>query len=103
MTSIIAELCQNHNGDLDILRRMVDAAADAGASHIKIQHILTKNLVYRPAFEKGLIDNGVTYAIERPWQDEYNRLKKLELSLETCDKFIEHVTSCGLIPNNMFC
>ena len=98
MTSIIAELCQNHNGDLDILRKMVDTAADAGASHIKIQHILTKNLVYRPAFEKGLIDNEVTYAIKRPWQTEYDRLKKLELSLETCDKFIEHVTSCGLIP-----
>ena len=77
MTSIIAELCQNHNGDLDILRKMVDAAAEAGASHIKIQHILTKNLVYRPAFEKGLISDGITHAIKRPWRPEYERLKAL--------------------------
>ena len=31
MTKIIAELCQNHNGDLKILDEMVSAAAESGA------------------------------------------------------------------------
>ena len=31
MTKIIAELCQNHNGDLKILEEMVHAAAESGA------------------------------------------------------------------------
>ena len=98
MTSIIAELCQNHNGDLDILKKMVDTSAEAGATHIKIQHILTKNLVYRPAFENGLVVDGHVHCIKRPWQSELERLRPLELSLSACDQFINHVHSCGLIP-----
>ena len=27
---IIAELCQNHNGNVDVMHQMIDAAADAG-------------------------------------------------------------------------
>ena len=98
MTTIIAELCQNHNGDLDILKKMVDSAAEAGASHIKIQHIFAKNLVYRPAFETGLTVEDTTFSIKRPWRPEFDRLRSLELSLDACDQFINHVNSCGLIP-----
>ena len=36
---LIAELCQNHNGDFEIVKKMVDAAVENGASHVKIQHI----------------------------------------------------------------
>ena len=31
MTQLIAEFCQNHNGNMDLLARMVEAAAKAGA------------------------------------------------------------------------
>jgi len=62
----IAELCQNHNGEPDSLFRMADAAAEAGATHIKIQHIYARNLVYRPQFENGLEQNGIVNAIRRP-------------------------------------
>ena len=34
MTKIIAELCQNHNGDIKILEEMVHAASDAGAEYV---------------------------------------------------------------------
>ena len=37
MTKIIAELCQNHNGDKNILEEMVSAAAENGADYAKIQ------------------------------------------------------------------
>ena len=39
MVKIIAEFCQNHNGDFDILKRMVEQASKAGATHGKIQNI----------------------------------------------------------------
>jgi len=94
----IAELCQNHNGDFDALRRMVDAAAEGGASYIKIQHIYVRNLVYRPEFEEGLEQEGLIRAIRRPWQSEYDRLKSLELSEDECIRFVEHVESLGLTP-----
>jgi len=94
----IAELCQNHNGDLDTLLRMVDDAAEGGATHIKIQHIHPRNLVYRPQFEEGLSQDGIIRSIKRPWQMEYNRLKKLELSNTDYSRFVHHVQSTGLTP-----
>ena len=41
---VIAELCQNHNGNFDIVKEMVDVAAEAGATHIKLQTIYAENL-----------------------------------------------------------
>ena len=76
---IIAELCQNHNGDFEIVKKMVDVAAKAGATHVKLQTIYAKNLAYRSIFENGLELNNKTISIKRPWKDEYNRLKSLEL------------------------
>jgi N,N'-diacetyllegionaminate synthase len=94
----IAELCQNHNGDIDNVLRMVDAAAAAGATHVKIQHIYAKNLTYRPEFELGLIQDDVVKSIHRPWEAEYSRLRNLELSDSECEKFVSHSQSVGLIP-----
>ena len=94
----IAELCQNHNGSFDTVRRMVDAAAEGGATHVKIQHIYVRNLVFRPSFEKGLEENGVKHAIQRPWKAEYNRLRDLELTEDECSRFVDYTKSVGLIP-----
>jgi len=60
---IIAELCQNHNGDPDLVRRMVDEAAEAGATHVKLQNIHAATVSFRPQFEEGLEVDGRTLAI----------------------------------------
>ena len=39
---------------------MVKSAVNAGATHIKIQHINPEILNYRPRHEEGLIINGQT-------------------------------------------
>jgi N,N'-diacetyllegionaminate synthase len=97
--SIIAELCQNHLGDFDILTKMIDEAVKAGATHIKIQHAYVENLTFRSQFETGFInDNKQTKSIRRPFQDEYERLKKLELSNKECQDFVAYVRSKGAIP-----
>lgn len=98
MTKIVAELCQNHLGDFSIVEEMVSSAASAGASIIKIQTIFADDLSFRPQFEDGCVLRGVTKCIKRPYQSEYDRLKKLELSLEQISKFIELVRSYNLIP-----
>jgi N,N'-diacetyllegionaminate synthase len=98
-TKIIAEFCQNHNGSFEILQRMIGAAAESGATHGKIQTIFAGDLAFRPEFEEGAIDDaGVTQTIKRPYQAEYDRLKKLELSYSEHTAFIEECRRAGLEP-----
>lgn len=47
-TTIIAELGINHNGDLDLVRKMIDVAADAGSQIVKFQK-RTVDVVYTEA------------------------------------------------------
>lgn len=89
MVKIIAELCQNHNGDKKLMSEMVSAAAEAGVDYVKIQSMQSKDLVKRLRFEKGLVEGGVRKVIKRPFQAEYQRLKKLDLSLDDQEYFIE--------------
>lgn len=96
---IIAEFCQNHNGDVGLLDRMIGAAAEAGATHGKIQTIFARDLSQRAEFEQGEVDAaGVTKTIKRPYQPEYDRLKGLELSYEQHARFITESERAGLVP-----
>jgi len=89
MVNIIAELCQNHNGDLKILDEMVAAAAEANADYVKIQSMRSSDLTFRERFENGLIEGGRIRVIKRPYRVELNRLKKLDLSDKQHYQFIE--------------
>jgi sialic acid synthase SpsE len=97
-TTIIAEFCQNHNGDFKLLTKMVESAAINGATHGKIQTIFAENLTFRPQFEQGLIMGGSTACIKRPYQLEYDRLKRLEISFQEMEKFCLLCRSVGLEP-----
>lgn len=44
-TLIIAEAGVNHNGDIALAKKLIAAAADAGADLIKFQTFTAKNLV----------------------------------------------------------
>ena len=96
---LIAELCQNHNGDVDALLKMVDDAAESGATHIKIQHILAKTVTFRQQFEDGGIDriSGVEF-IKRPYGAECERLQGLELDDSVIRKFIKRCDLNGVVP-----
>lgn len=95
---LIAELCQNHNGDFKIVKEMVDAAVEAGATHVKIQHIHVRNLTFRSQFEEGSEFKGKQMSIKRPFEPEYNRLKGLELSKSESKQFVDYVKSKGAVP-----
>jgi N,N'-diacetyllegionaminate synthase len=83
MAKLIAELCQNHNGEISILEEMVAAAAESGADYAKIQSIDSEELSFRERFEDGLKEGGKTKVIKRPFKNEYERLKKLDLNEKT--------------------
>ena len=89
MAQLIAELCQNHNGNFDILEEMVSAAAESGADYAKIQAISSDDLTFRERFENGLIEGEKIKVIKRPYKNEYERLKNLDLSEEQQLKFVE--------------
>jgi N,N'-diacetyllegionaminate synthase len=96
---LIAEFCQNHNGDFDILRRMIDEAAQGGATHAKMQTIFADDLSFRPEFENGATDaDGRIRVIKRPYQPEYQRLKSLELSYQQHRAFVEECRGAGIEP-----
>jgi len=94
----IAEFCQNHNGDYDILAKMVDQAAAAGTTHGKIQTIWAHEVAYRPQFEEGLSKGGNVDCIKRPYRDEYERLKGLEITRKEMTQFIALCKSVGMEP-----
>jgi sialic acid synthase SpsE len=83
---IIAELCQNHNGNLDILEQMVKAASES-CDIVKIQTILADSLSKREQYESF-----------RPYEGEYKRLKGLELSEEDEKFFIDKCREYGVEP-----
>ena len=95
---IIAECCQNHNGDRDLLKKMIHKAAENGADFVKIQTIRSKELVFRERFEEGLTENGIIKAIQRPYAAEFERLSKLDLSIEDEAWFVEECWRAGVAP-----
>ena len=93
----IAECCQNHNGDKEILKKMIHTASENGADYVKIQAIRSKDLSKRTRFEDGEVDsNGKIKIIKRPYDNELERLKKLDLSLEDEFWFVEECKKAGV-------
>lgn len=99
MAEVIAELCQNHNGDWSILEEMVYAAAESGATCAKIQSMKAGDLTHRPRFDDGKMDEqGVVTTIRRPYDAEYRRLKPLDLTDDDHYRFVEVCGKAGLKP-----
>ncbi|MCF8494920.1 MAG: N-acetylneuraminate synthase family protein [Rickettsiaceae bacterium] len=96
---LIAECCQNHNGNKEILKKQIHEAASNGADFVKIQAIRSKELTHRPRFDEGLLDeNGVVQVIKRPFDAEIARLSKLDLSLDDEEWFVEECLRAGIAP-----
>lgn len=72
---IIAEAGVNHNGDINLAKKLVDVAAEAGVDYVKFQTFKAANLVSQNA-------KRAEYQIKNTKDDDsqYQMLKKLELS-----------------------
>ena len=76
-TFIIAEAGVNHNGDIDIAKRLIDLAVDAGSDAVKFQTFKAENLILND-IEKAPYQKQTTEESE----SQTEMLKKLELSTE---------------------
>ncbi len=99
MAKIIVELCQNHNGDRELLKQMIHSAKENGADIVKGQIIFSEDLTHRERFDNGLEEsNGVKKNIQRPYQAEFERMKSLDLTEEDYKFFVEECNRVGITP-----
>jgi len=90
-TLIIAEAGVNHNGDLGMALRLIDAAADAGADLVKFQTFSADRLVTTNAtkadYQTRTTDKG---------ESQHAMIQRLELTREMHETLIAHCASRGI-------
>jgi N,N'-diacetyllegionaminate synthase len=82
---IIAEAGVNHNGSVDLAKKLIDAASNSGADAVKFQTFKAKNLVTKNS-EKANYQKITTNQEET----QFNMLKKLELTKDMHVELIEY-------------
>ena len=73
---IIAEAGVNHNGDINLAKKLVDIACDAGADFVKFQSFKADKLASRDSKKAVYQKNNYDSSDDT----QYNMLKSLELS-----------------------
>lgn len=88
---IIAEAGVNHNGDINIAKRLVDAAQEAGADVVKFQTFQADSLVSKYA-------QKAKYQLQSTDEKETQRemLKKLELTYEMHVELLQYCREVGI-------
>ncbi len=88
---VIAEAGVNHNGDINLARQLVDAAAEAGADWVKFQTFSADRLVTKNA-KKADYQNQATDVAE----SQYAMIRKLELNRDMHEVLIAHCKLRGI-------
>lgn len=91
-TFIIAEAGVNHNGDVTVAKKLVDAAVEAGADAVKFQTFKAENVVSRFA-AKAEYQKKTTNADET----QFDMIKKLELDEDAHKELIGYCRDKGII------
>lgn len=87
---IIAEIGVNHNGDLELARRLIDVAVDAGADAAKIQTFKAEDLIVAGT-------KTVEYQRKNGAEDDqFKLLKSLELSHAQHHQLVEYCAQKGI-------
>jgi len=90
-TIIIAEAGVNHNGSLELAKRMIDKAVIAGVDYIKFQTFKAEKLVSIYA-EKADYQKGTTGEHE----SQFEMIKKLELDFSAHKELFEYCILAGI-------
>jgi N,N'-diacetyllegionaminate synthase len=90
-TLIIAEAGVNHNGDIDLAKRLIDVAADSGADLVKFQTLNADQMVTLNAAKAEYQLLGTS-----PLETQHEMLSKLELSESAHRELIAHSTKRGI-------
>lgn len=82
---IIAEAGVNHNGSIDLAKKLIDVASEAGVDAVKFQTFKTENLVSKNA-QKAEYQKETTSREE----SQFDMIKKLELDINTHKELISY-------------
>lgn len=82
---IIAEAGVNHNGSIEIAKKLIDVAAEAGADAVKFQTFKAEKLVSKNA-QKAAYQKETTDSEE----SQFDMIKKLELDIHTHKELIAY-------------
>ncbi|MEE3392711.1 MAG: N-acetylneuraminate synthase [Lachnospiraceae bacterium] len=90
---IIAEAGVNHNGSIELAKKLADKAKEAGADIVKYQTGKPENLVAKSA-------KMAEYQKENTGKDEsqFQMLKKLMLPFDAFDEIFAYCESIGIMP-----
>ncbi|MGZ3518893.1 MAG: N-acetylneuraminate synthase family protein [Vulcanimicrobiaceae bacterium] len=89
---LVAEIGINHNGDLDLAKKTIEAAARAGAVSVKFQSYRTEDFIP---------DRSLTYAYtsqgRRVEESQYDMFKRCELSADDVRELRRHCDAVGIV------
>ena len=88
---VIAEAGVNHNGDMNLAKRLIDLALDAGADLVKFQTFSADRLATRQS-KKADYQLATTKSSET----QYEMLSRLELTEKMHIELIEHCSKRGI-------
>jgi N-acetylneuraminate synthase len=91
-TFIIAEAGVNHNGDMAIAKKMIDAAVNAGVDAVKFQTFKTEKLILKDT-EKAPYQKLTTDSLE----SQYEMLKRLEVTKAQAIELMDYCKERGIV------
>lgn len=90
---IIAEAGVNHNGSVELAKKLIDVASEAGVDAVKFQTFKAETLVSKNAqkadYQKKNLNDGN--------DSQFDMLKKLELDVDTHNILIEYCNSKNIM------
>ncbi len=89
---VIAEAGVNHNGSIELAKKLIDVAVEAGVDAVKFQTFKTENLVSKNA-QKAEYQKETTDAKE----SQFEMIKKLELDIDTHYELIDYCNSKNIM------
>jgi N,N'-diacetyllegionaminate synthase len=89
---LVAEIGINHNGDMDLAHREIDAAATSGANAVKFQNYHTEGFVSDRSLTYEYISRGETVV-----ESQYDMFKRCELRPESLRELRQHCGERGVV------
>lgn len=91
-TLIIAEAGVNHNGDFELAKKLISAAAEAGADIVKFQTFKADKIVSKSARKAEYQERNINDGDD----SQYAMLKKLEMPEDWHIKLIRFANECSI-------
>ena len=91
-TFIIAEAGVNHNGSMELAKKLIDAAAEAKVDVVKFQTFKTENLVCKNAIKAEYQEKTTSKN-----ESQFEMLKKLELDIDAHKILMDYCGAKGIM------